>query len=59
VDVIIAIGMKQLGTSYVFGGDTPGVAFDCSGFVQYVFNQNGFNFEIIRIFKQVRWEQEM
>jgi cell wall-associated NlpC family hydrolase len=35
--------MKQLGTPYVFGGNTPGVAFDCSGFVQYVFNQNGFN----------------
>jgi peptidoglycan endopeptidase LytE len=42
-DAIIAIGMKQLGTPYVFGGDTPGVAFDCSGFVQYAFNQNGFN----------------
>ncbi|MDB5054128.1 MAG: NlpC/P60 family endopeptidase [Bacilli bacterium] len=42
-DAIIAIGMKQLGTPYMFGGDTPGVAFDCSGFVQYVFNQNGFN----------------
>ncbi|MEX1031369.1 MAG: C40 family peptidase [Paenibacillaceae bacterium] len=42
-DAIIAIGMKQLGTPYVFGGDTPGLAFDCSGFVQYAFNQNGFN----------------
>jgi cell wall-associated NlpC family hydrolase len=42
-DAIIATGMKQLGTPYVFGGSTPGVAFDCSGFVQYAFNQNGFN----------------
>jgi cell wall-associated NlpC family hydrolase len=42
-DAIIALGMKQLGTPYVFGGDTPGEAFDCSGFVQYVFNQNGFD----------------
>jgi peptidoglycan endopeptidase LytE len=42
-DAIIALGMEQLGTPYVFGGSTPGVAFDCSGFVQYVFNQNGFN----------------
>jgi LysM repeat protein len=42
-DAIIALGMKQLGTPYVFGGNTPGVAFDCSGFIQYVFNQNGFN----------------
>jgi peptidoglycan endopeptidase LytE len=42
-DAIVAIGMKELGTPYVFGGDKPGVAFDCSGFVQYAFNQNGFN----------------
>jgi cell wall-associated NlpC family hydrolase len=42
-DAIIATGMKQLGTPYVFGGNTPGVAFDCSGFVQYAFNHNGFN----------------
>lgn len=42
-DAIIATGMKQLGVPYVFGGNTPNVAFDCSGFVQYAFNQNGFN----------------
>jgi cell wall-associated NlpC family hydrolase len=42
-DAIIATGMKQLGVPYVFGGSTPWVAFDCSGFVQYAFNQNGFN----------------
>lgn len=42
-DAIIATGMKQLGTPYVFGGNTPYVAFDCSGFVQYAFNQHGFN----------------
>jgi cell wall-associated NlpC family hydrolase len=42
-DAVIATGIKQLGTPYVFGGSTPFVAFDCSGFVQYVFNQNGFN----------------
>jgi cell wall-associated NlpC family hydrolase len=42
-DAIIATGMQQLGTPYVFGGNMPGVAFDCSGFVQYAFNQNGFN----------------
>lgn len=42
-DAVIATGLKQLGTPYVFGGDTPYVAFDCSGFVQYAFNQNGFN----------------
>ncbi|OAS21627.1 C40 family peptidase [Paenibacillus oryzisoli] len=42
-DAIIATGMKQLGVPYVFGGSTPYVAFDCSGFVQYAFNQQGFN----------------
>lgn len=42
-DAIIATGMKQLGVPYVFGGNTANVAFDCSGFVQYAFNQNGFN----------------
>lgn len=42
-DAIIATGMKQLGVPYVFGGNKPGVAFDCSGFVQYAFNQHGFN----------------
>lgn len=42
-DAIIATGITQLGTPYVFGGDTPYVAFDCSGFVQYAFNQNGFD----------------
>jgi LysM repeat protein len=42
-DAIIATGMKQLGTPYVFGGNTPYVAFDCSGFVQYAFSQNGIN----------------
>lgn len=42
-DAIIATGMEQLGVPYVFGGTTPNVAFDCSGFVQYAFNQHGFN----------------
>lgn len=42
-DAIIATGMQQLGTPYVFGGSTPYIAFDCSGFVQYAFNQHGFN----------------
>lgn len=42
-DAIIATGMTQLGVPYVFGGDQPYVAFDCSGFIQYIFNKNGYN----------------
>lgn len=42
-DAIIATGMTQLGVPYVFGGNTPGAAFDCSGFIQYAFNKHGFN----------------
>ena len=41
VDAIIKTAKKYLGTKYVFGGTTP-KGFDCSGFVQYVFKQNGF-----------------
>ena len=37
---IIETGQKYMGVPYVFGGTTPS-GFDCSGFVQYVFKQNG------------------
>ena len=40
-DAIIKTAKKYIGTRYVFGGTTP-KGFDCSGFVQYVFKQNGF-----------------
>ena len=39
---IVATGKKYLGVPYVFGGTTPS-GFDCSGFLQYVFKQNGFD----------------
>lgn len=32
---------KQLGTPYQFGGEKPGVGFDCSGLVQWSYGQAG------------------
>ncbi|MEK8133110.1 NlpC/P60 family protein [Paenibacillus filicis] len=40
-DAMIAKGMTQLGVPYVFGGDQPYEAFDCSGFTQYMFREIG------------------
>lgn len=39
---IVATGKNYIGVPYVFGGTTP-KGFDCSGFLQYVFKQVGFN----------------
>jgi cell wall-associated NlpC family hydrolase len=37
-DSIVVIARSQIGTRYRYGGATPGVEFDCSGFVRYVLN---------------------
>lgn len=39
-DRVLATAKRYLGTRYVFGGTRPG-AFDCSGFVRYVFARHG------------------
>ena len=37
----IAYAERQLGTPYVWGGETPGVGFDCSGLVQAAYRAAG------------------
>lgn len=39
---IVETGKNYIGVPYVFGGTTP-KGFDCSGFLQYVFKQNGLS----------------
>ncbi len=38
---IVSIAYSYLGYNYVYGGSSPSVGFDCSGFVQYVYSQVG------------------
>lgn len=38
---VLATAKRYVGEKYLYGGETPGVGFDCSGFVQYVFGRNG------------------
>src|SRR5699024_7028651 len=38
---IISIANQQRGVKYVYGTMNPGVSFDCSGYVSWVFQQAG------------------
>lgn len=40
-DAVVAAAMTQLGVPYVWGAETPGAGFDCSGLVQWAFSQAG------------------
>jgi cell wall-associated NlpC family hydrolase len=37
----VQAAVSQLGVPYVFGGETPGVGFDCSGLVQWAWGRAG------------------
>ena len=39
---LIQTALALQGTRYQLGGDTPGSGFDCSGFVQYLFAEQGW-----------------
>jgi hypothetical protein len=41
--VIVADAEAYLGTPYVWGGEQPGVGFDCSGLVQWVYAEAGIS----------------
>ncbi len=40
-EAVVAAAMTQLGVPYVWGAETPGMGFDCSGLVQWAFAQIG------------------
>jgi cell wall-associated NlpC family hydrolase len=42
-DYVIALGKDQFDVPYVWGGTTPFVGLDCSGFTQYLFNKIGIH----------------
>ena len=39
---IVNTAMQYIGTPYVWAGTSPETGFDCSGFVYYVYGQNGY-----------------
>jgi len=38
---IVATAKSQIGTKYKYGGTSPAIGFDCSGFVSWVYSRHG------------------
>ena len=43
INNIINTGRQFVGSKYVSGGTSPETGFDCSGYLQYIYKQNGVN----------------
>ncbi|MCU1622067.1 MAG: hypothetical protein JWL79_912 [Frankiales bacterium] len=39
--IAVQVALAQVGTRYVWGGESPGAGFDCSGLVQYAYTRAG------------------
>jgi hypothetical protein len=43
LNALVALAQQYLGTPYVWGGSSPKTGFDCSGFVQWLYGQQGIS----------------
>jgi cell wall-associated NlpC family hydrolase len=42
-ELAVSFAKREIGVPYVWGGETPGVGFDCSGLVQWAWGQAGYS----------------
>ena len=61
-DQVLATAYSQMGKKYRYGGTSPETGFDCAGFVQWVYKQNGYKLprtsrEHLHVGKEVEREE--